>query len=102
MSSVIDATRHARHVWCEIRSFGNRDTELVWLCERVPRIDPRIHKAANRKLRLLDAAPSLNSLRVPPGNRLEALRAIARGGTAFGSTTSGEFVSCGLTLALRT
>lgn len=57
-----------------IRSFGDRDTERVWLREPAPKLDPRIHKVANRKLHLLDAAPDLNSLRVPPGNHLEALK----------------------------
>ena len=56
-----------------IRSFGDRETERVWLRESARRIDPRIHKAANRRLSQLDAATALNSLRVPPGNRLEAL-----------------------------
>lgn len=62
-----------------IRSFGDRDTELVWLRERAKRIDPRIHKAANRKLHLLNAAAALDTLRVPPGNRLEALKGDRRG-----------------------
>lgn len=47
--------------------------------EAAPRIDPRIHKSANRKLYLLDAAVSLNSLRIPPGNRLEALKGDRKG-----------------------
>lgn len=62
-----------------IRSFGDRDTELVWLRESARRIGPRIHKTANRKLRQLDAATSLNSLRVPPGNGLEALKGDRKG-----------------------
>ncbi len=62
-----------------IQSFGNRDTELVWLREASPRIDSRIHKTANRKLHQLDAAVSLNSLRIPPGNRLEALKGDRKG-----------------------
>ena len=57
-----------------IRSFADRDTELVWRREPAKRLDPRIHKAANRKLHLLDAATTLDALRVPPGNRLEALK----------------------------
>ncbi len=57
-----------------IRSFADRETERVWLRKATPKLDPRIHKAANRKLRILDAATSLDSLRVPPGNRLEALK----------------------------
>jgi proteic killer suppression protein len=34
----------------------------------------RLHEAAQRKLEWLDAAASLEDLRTPPGNRLEALR----------------------------
>ena len=56
-----------------IRSFGDRDTERVWLREPAKRLDPRTHKVANRKLHVLDAAPTLQALRIPPGNRLEAL-----------------------------
>jgi proteic killer suppression protein len=33
-----------------------------------------VQKAALRKLRMLDAATSIDDLRVPPGNRLERLR----------------------------
>ncbi|MBX3093007.1 MAG: type II toxin-antitoxin system RelE/ParE family toxin [Cryobacterium sp.] len=57
-----------------IRSFGPKDTERLWRRERVPSIDPRIHSVALRKLRQLGAAESLDDLRVPPGNRLEALK----------------------------
>lgn len=57
-----------------IRSFADRATERLWRRERVPSIDPRIHSIALRKLRLLEAAVHLDELRVPPGNRLEALR----------------------------
>ena len=37
-------------------------------------LDPRIERVALRKLLMLDAAETLDDLRVPPGNRLEALR----------------------------
>ncbi|MCI1746634.1 MAG: type II toxin-antitoxin system RelE/ParE family toxin [Acidipropionibacterium sp.] len=57
-----------------IRSFADRDTARVWLREPAKRLDPRIHKAANRKLHQLDAATTLDALRVPPGNHLEALK----------------------------
>ena len=56
-----------------IKSFGNKPTERLWRRERVPSIDPRIQRAALRKLRQLGSAASLDDLRVPPGNRLEAL-----------------------------
>lgn len=40
---------------------------------------PDIQKIALRKLLLLDAATSINDLRVPPGNRLEKLVADRKG-----------------------
>jgi proteic killer suppression protein len=36
-------------------------------------LDPRIERAALRKLRQIGAAESAEDLRVPPGNRLERL-----------------------------
>ncbi|WP_307497662.1 type II toxin-antitoxin system RelE/ParE family toxin [Arthrobacter woluwensis] len=56
-----------------IRSFRDSATGRLWRRERVPSIDSRIHRVALRKLRQLGAAESLADLRVPPGNRLEAL-----------------------------
>ena len=38
------------------------------------RLPPEIQQTALNKLRLLDAATDLDTLRVPPGNRLEALK----------------------------
>ena len=49
-------------------------TERLWRRERVPSIDPRSHSVALRKLRQVGSAESLDDLRVPPGNRLEALK----------------------------
>lgn len=56
-----------------IRSFGNRETERLWEGERVRRFGA-IEKQAMRKLRLLNNAISLDDLRIPPGNHLEALK----------------------------
>lgn len=57
-----------------IASFADRETEALFHRRRSKRIDPRIQQAALRKLRYLNSAASLEDLRVPPGNRLEALR----------------------------
>lgn len=58
-----------------IQSFADRETELIWNGERSRRLPSDIQSIALRKLRLLNQARVLNDLRVPPGNRLEALRA---------------------------
>ncbi|MBG0718677.1 plasmid maintenance system killer [Microbacterium sp. 2C] len=57
-----------------IRSFGSKETERLWRRERAPSLDPRIHVVALRKLRQVGSAEALDDLRVPPGNRLEALK----------------------------
>jgi proteic killer suppression protein len=56
-----------------IRSFADRDTERLFGDEAVRRFGA-IERAARRKLQLLDSVTRLDDLRVPPGNRLEALR----------------------------
>ncbi|MFZ1948307.1 MAG: type II toxin-antitoxin system RelE/ParE family toxin [bacterium] len=57
-----------------IRSFGDQETERVFRREGSRRFAPDVHRAALRKLLILDAAESLHDLAVPPGNRLEKLR----------------------------
>lgn len=43
--------------------------------QRSRKLPPEIQASALRKLRLMNQARVLNDLRVPPGNRLEALHA---------------------------
>ncbi len=60
-----------------IRSFGNRLAEDVFDDRRtaaVRRIPPALYRAARRKVLYLHEADELRDLRVPPGNRLEALK----------------------------
>ncbi len=57
-----------------IQSFADADTERVWRRERVRRFGSDLQRMANRKLLIIDAAETLNDLRVPPGNRLLRLR----------------------------
>jgi len=56
-----------------IKSFRTRDTERLFRRERVAKFPPDLLHIALRKLRILDAATSLNDLKVPPGNCLEKL-----------------------------
>ena len=56
-----------------IRSFKCADTELLWKRQRVKRF-VNIESIAQRKLRQLQIAGRLEDLRVPPGNRLGALK----------------------------
>ncbi|GIK47414.1 MAG: type II toxin-antitoxin system RelE/ParE family toxin [Hyphomonadaceae bacterium] len=56
-----------------IQSFADKETEKIWSGRRSGKLPTDIQTAALRKLRLLNQARVLEDLRVPPGNRLEAL-----------------------------
>ena len=56
-----------------IRSFRDRETELTFSGRRSRRLPPEIQASAFRKLILIDLTDAVDQLRVPPGNRLEAL-----------------------------
>jgi proteic killer suppression protein len=57
-----------------IRSFADKETERVWNGNLSRRLPNQIQAIPRRKLRMLDAAQRLDDLRIPPANRLEALR----------------------------
>jgi toxin HigB-1 len=61
-----------------IRSFKDGATERLFADEDVPRFRG-IERQARRKLLLLNGARTINDLRSPPGNRLEALAGDRRG-----------------------
>ena len=57
-----------------IKSFKDWRTAAVW-AGRLPKgVPPDVLRAGRRKLGYIDAATSLEDLRSPPGNHLEALR----------------------------
>lgn len=56
-----------------IKTFADKDTEALMNGERVRRW-MNIESVGRRKLAQLNAAATLDFLRVPPGNRLEALK----------------------------
>lgn len=56
-----------------IQSLADTQTQKVWDREHVGQFGPDLQRAAQGKLRVLNAADTINGLRVPPGNRPEKL-----------------------------
>jgi proteic killer suppression protein len=62
-----------------IRSFADKRTAAIFSGFAVRDLPLQIQRRARVKLLVLDAAKMIDELRVPPGNRLEALRGNRQG-----------------------
>ena len=62
-----------------IRSYADPEAQLVGNTRRSKRLPADIQRVAARKLAQLNAAESLDDLKAPPGNRLEALKGDRKG-----------------------
>ena len=62
-----------------IDDFLDAETERIWRGEVSRRLPRDIQRTARRKLRMLNNAQTLADLRMPPANRLEALKGDRRG-----------------------
>jgi proteic killer suppression protein len=57
-----------------IASFRDKETERLWQSGKNRRLPADLRRSAFKKLAILNAAVTLDNLKVPPGNQLEALR----------------------------
>jgi len=57
-----------------IVSFKDKETERVFAGQFSKRLPQNIQRIAERKLIMLHRSANLNDLRIPPSNRLEALK----------------------------
>ena len=62
-----------------IRNFADKEAEKIWGGTPSRRLPADIQSVARRKLRMLGNAALLEDLRVPPANRLEALKGVRKG-----------------------
>ena len=75
-TDVDKVTLLVRYCCHMIVSFKDEETELIWkgrFSKRI-RLPSQLREIARRKLRMIAAATTIETLRVPPNNRLEALR----------------------------
>jgi proteic killer suppression protein len=57
-----------------IKSFKDKEAEMLFNRETSRKLPLELQRIGLRKLRMLNRAKTLDDLRVPPGNRLEALK----------------------------
>lgn len=57
-----------------IRSFGDKETKLIYNQVRSKKLPSEIQERALIKLMLIDAAEKVSDLQAPPSNRLERLK----------------------------
>ena len=62
-----------------IRSFKCKETEKIFSRRFSGKLPQDMQRVALRKLRILNRLKDLNDLKVPPGNRLEALKGNRKG-----------------------
>jgi proteic killer suppression protein len=62
-----------------IKTFADKHTWEVYIKGKSKRLPPDIIKRAIRRLEYIDLATSLNDLKVPPSNRLHALKGDRKG-----------------------
>ena len=57
-----------------IKTFADKQTAAIFEGYQVRKLPKEIQQTARRKLKQIDSATTIDSLRVPPGNRLELLK----------------------------
>ncbi|MFQ6614170.1 MAG: type II toxin-antitoxin system RelE/ParE family toxin [Fidelibacterota bacterium] len=62
-----------------IKSFKCKETEKLFYRQKSKKIPQDLQRTAMKKLWMLDAAPNLNMLKVPPSNRLKTLKGNRKG-----------------------
>jgi len=62
-----------------IKSFRDKETEKIFNRYLSRKLPQNIQNIARKRLIILDAATEIDDLRLPPGNKLEALKGDRRG-----------------------
>lgn len=74
-----------------ILSFRDKDTERLYRGEFVPHFQV-VHRQAEKRLRILEAAPNMQALAALPSNRFEALKGNRKG--QFGIRVNDQWRLC--------
>ena len=76
---VLDNCHVTDYTGSVIKTFANKETQLIFIKGKSKRVPSNLVKRAVRRLEYIHYAKSLNDLRVPPSNRLHALKGDRQG-----------------------
>jgi proteic killer suppression protein len=62
-----------------IKTFADKESQRIWGGESSRKLPREIQERALRKLRQLDAATTIDDLKLPPSNHLESLKGNRKG-----------------------
>lgn len=62
-----------------IKTFNCKETEKLFNGKFIKKLPATLLRASLRKLKIIDAATVIETLKVPPGNKLEALKGDRKG-----------------------
>jgi len=62
-----------------VKTFADRETQQLFVTGQLRRLPPNLLRRAIRRLEYIHLASSLDDLKIPPSNRLHALRGDRRG-----------------------
>ena len=62
-----------------IKTFADKETQRVFVAGKSKRLPPDLLRRAIRRLEYIDLAKTLDDLKVPPSNRLHALKGDRQG-----------------------
>lgn len=57
-----------------IKSFGDKESKLIWEGSQTKKLPYEIQNIARRKLRMINNAQNIGDLKIPPANNLEKLK----------------------------
>lgn len=76
-----------------IKTFADKATQKLFVQGKTKSLPSDLSRRAIRRLEYIHLATSLNDLKVPPSNRLHALKEDSEGNIQFQSMINGESVS---------
>jgi proteic killer suppression protein len=77
--NILDNCHVTSYIGFMTKTFANKETQQLFVRGKSKRLPSKLIKRAIRRLEYVNYATSLRDLRVPPSNRLHALKGVRKG-----------------------